>query len=73
LECADQSALWSVATCRDSRGVDNYDVRGGTPARTKAATGGVPGAAAALGCSRRRTPKSCLFHKENQWAEFTTH
>jgi hypothetical protein len=29
--------------------------------KTKAVTGGVPGAAAALGCSRHRTPKTCAL------------
>jgi len=31
------------------------------PPKTKAVTGGVPGAAAALGCSRHRTPKRCAL------------
>ena len=44
--CADLSALWS----------SNDPSRGSFPLG-ETATGGVPGAAPALGCARRRTPR----------------
>jgi hypothetical protein len=62
--------IWSALTCQRfgrSRPVAATDHRnpskdcGVKPPKAKAVTDGVPGAAAALGCSRHRTPKRCAL------------
>ncbi len=65
LECADLSALWSAATRRGLGALNSLRKEDAAVSRRgKAATGGVPGAAAALGCSRRRTAKVLRSHRD---------
>jgi hypothetical protein len=61
--------FWSAVTChrfgrmRPVAAMVGSTLRtdcGVKPPKTKAVTGGVPSAAAALGCSRHRTPKAGL-------------
>ena len=70
-----KATLWSALTRRRFRlrleaalfEVNSITMHRDKSRLTKAATGGVPGAAAALGCSCRRTPRRGSFFESEQY------